>query len=109
MLKLKDDFEQARVQTLSELAPLICPVQQDVEIPTRKEARTARAQFLALCWSLFLIGWTDGSIGPLLPRIQKFYHVSYFPIPWTVCQPLLNSAGWVRNSVLDIRFGMRGQ
>jgi len=75
MVKLKDDYEQARVQTQSELDPLICRVQHDVGFPTRKEARTARAQFLALCWSLFLIGWTDGSTGPLLPRIQTFYHV----------------------------------
>jgi len=83
MVKLKDDYEQARVQTLSELDPLICRVQHDVEIPTKKEARTARAQFLALCWSLFLIGWTDGSTGPLLPRIQIFYHVGHPPTPLT--------------------------
>jgi hypothetical protein len=52
------------------------PVQHDVKIPTKKEARTARAQFLALCWSLFLLGWINGSTGPLLPSIQKSYDVS---------------------------------
>lgn len=61
----------------SELDPLI----PKATIPTRQEAYTARAQFLALCWSLFLIGWNDGSTGPLLPKIQKFYNVkfAYFP------------------------------
>jgi hypothetical protein len=49
--------------------------QHDVKIPTRKEARTARSQFLALCWSLFLMGWISGSTGPLLPSIQKSYDV----------------------------------
>ena len=44
---------------------------------TNQEARSARAQFLALCWALFVIGWFDGSTGPLLPRIQKFYDVSW--------------------------------
>ena len=64
----------------SEPDPLI---QHNAKVPTTKEARTARAQFLALCWSLFMIGWTDGSTGPLLPRIQKFYDVSR-PIVLTI-------------------------
>lgn len=63
--------------THSEL-DLFIPMQLEpdqVKIPTRKEALTARAQFLALCWSLFVIGWTDGSTGPLLLRIQEYYEV----------------------------------
>ena len=35
-----------------------------------------RIQFGVLCWSLFLLGWSDGTTGPLLPRIQEVYHVS---------------------------------
>ena len=58
----------------TELDPLI---QRDEKRPTKKEARMARAQFLTLCWALFVIGWTDGSTGPLLPRIQIFYDVSF--------------------------------
>ena len=58
----------------SELDPLL---QRDEKGPTKREARMARAQFLALCWALFVIGWTDGSTGPLLPRIQNVYGVSW--------------------------------
>jgi hypothetical protein len=61
------DHEQ-RVQ--SELDPLI------QHIPSVQEANVARAQFLALCWSMFVMGWTNSSSGPLLPRIQVFYGVS---------------------------------
>ena len=57
----------------SELDPLI---ERDEKGPTKKEERVARAQFLALCCALFVVGWTDGSTGPLLPRIQMFYGVS---------------------------------
>lgn len=64
------DYEQ-RLQ--SELDPLI---QRDVKLPTKQEAHAARAQFLALCWTMFLIGWTSSSTGPLLLRIQIFYDVS---------------------------------
>ena len=57
----------------SELDPLL---QSDKKGPTKKEACIARAQFLSLCWALFVIGWSDGSTGPLLPRIQNVYQVS---------------------------------
>jgi hypothetical protein len=43
---------------------------------TNKHVRfRARIQFFSLCWTLFLAGWSDGSMGPLLPRIQSVYHV----------------------------------
>lgn len=58
----------------SELDPLI---QHDVEVPTKQEAHVARAQFFALCWTMFLTGWVSSSTGPLLPRIQIFYDVSW--------------------------------
>ena len=65
------DHEHCMMQ--NELDPLI---QRDEKGPTKKEERVARAQFLALCWALFVVGWTDGSTGPLLPRIQISYDVS---------------------------------
>lgn len=76
-------------QSDSELDPLIHHVQGQ----TKKEARMAYAQFLALCWALIVIGWTDGSTGPLLPRIQTFYDVSWrFPFDY-FSTSLKNSAG----------------
>jgi hypothetical protein len=42
---------------------------------TREQKNKAHVQFLALCWTLFLIGWNDGTTGPLLPRIQLVYNV----------------------------------
>ncbi|KIO19920.1 hypothetical protein M407DRAFT_82133, partial [Tulasnella calospora MUT 4182] len=34
--------------------------------------------FLAtLCWGALVCGWNDGTLGPLLPRIQANYHVGY--------------------------------
>ena len=34
-----------------------------------------RVQLAAICYCFFLIGWSDGTNGPLIPRIQDFYHV----------------------------------
>jgi hypothetical protein len=103
-----DDHEQ--LATPSELDPL---VQRDEKGPSKKEERVARAQFLALCFALFVVGWTDGSTGPLLPRIQIFYDVSWVgPYPFDLFffpQPPMNFAGGIRNSVLGIRFAMYGQ
>ena len=42
---------------------------------TKAQRLRARIQFATLCWTLYLAGWNDGSTGPLLPRIQKVYHV----------------------------------
>jgi len=42
---------------------------------TCEQKNRARVQFLALCWTLFLAGWNDGTTGPLLPRIQLVYEV----------------------------------
>ncbi|KAJ7252372.1 MFS general substrate transporter [Mycena haematopus] len=36
-----------------------------------------RIQLLTLCWTLFLAGWNDGSVGPLIPRLQQVYHIGY--------------------------------
>ena len=49
----------------------------------------ARAQFLALFLSMFLMRWTDGSTGSLLPRIQVFKLLrdltyTLFPLQCTV-------------------------
>ncbi|KAK0489623.1 major facilitator superfamily domain-containing protein [Armillaria luteobubalina] len=43
---------------------------------TPKDYRV-HVQFAALCWSMFLAGWNDGTTGPLLPRIQEVYNVNY--------------------------------
>ncbi len=54
-------------------------ITSDVE---RQEARTGKqkaaegVQLMALFWTIFCNGCTDGSIGPLLPRIQQVYHVT---------------------------------
>jgi hypothetical protein len=65
-----EDHEQ-RVQ--GELDPLI---QHIVKVPSKQEASVARAQLLTLCFGMFVMGWTNSSTGPLLPRIQIFYDVS---------------------------------
>ncbi|KZT03772.1 MFS general substrate transporter [Laetiporus sulphureus 93-53] len=44
---------------------------------TRIDRRKLNIHFAAMCFSLFLAGWNDGTTGPLLPRIQKVYHVGF--------------------------------
>jgi hypothetical protein len=43
----------------------------------KSQKTKGRIQFAVLCWSFFLIGWSDGSTGPMLPRIQEVYHVGH--------------------------------
>ncbi|KAK7048873.1 major facilitator superfamily domain-containing protein [Favolaschia claudopus] len=44
---------------------------------TQQHVFRERIQVLALCGCLFLAGWNDGTIGPLIPRIQNVYHVGF--------------------------------
>ncbi|EIM91270.1 MFS general substrate transporter [Stereum hirsutum FP-91666 SS1] len=32
---------------------------------------------VALAWCFYLNGWNDGTIGPLLPRIQEYYNIGF--------------------------------
>jgi hypothetical protein len=42
---------------------------------TTVEKRREMIVFCAICWLLFLLGWNNATIGPLLPRLQQTYNV----------------------------------
>ncbi|KAF9528690.1 major facilitator superfamily domain-containing protein [Crepidotus variabilis] len=44
---------------------------------TPQQRRIGLAQFLVVCWCAYLIGWNDGTTGPLLPRIQEQYQLGF--------------------------------
>jgi len=43
--------------------------------PTKEQKRSSIIHFVTLCWCVWLVGWNDGTTGPLLPRIQERYNV----------------------------------
>ena len=53
---------------------------QSTVTQTPKQAAIEQNQFLALCLAIFLVGWNDGTTGPLLPRVQSVYRVSYIVV-----------------------------
>lgn len=62
--------------------------------------------FIAMCFPLFLAGWNDASAGPLIPRMQDYYHIGYVVVSMIfVC----NCVGFVSaalcNLWLNERFG----
>ncbi|ETW78487.1 hypothetical protein HETIRDRAFT_460335 [Heterobasidion irregulare TC 32-1] len=68
--------------------------------PNAKGVRTiAYVQFAALCWTLFLAGWNDGSTGPLLPRFRSVYNVNYTIVSLIF---VANCIGFVIGSVSNI-------
>ncbi|KDQ09347.1 hypothetical protein BOTBODRAFT_179057 [Botryobasidium botryosum FD-172 SS1] len=62
-------------------------------------AKKERIALYTLAWSFFLLGWVDGSIGPLLPAMQAHYQIGY-----TVISIIFVSGcvGFVIASVLNI-------
>jgi hypothetical protein len=48
---------------------------QEFDAITPQMRKNERVAIAAMCFSLFLAGWNDGTTGPLLPRIQEVYGV----------------------------------
>nr|GAT57351.1 predicted protein [Mycena chlorophos] len=80
LIQVEKDFIQAE-SALAMPVPTTFPPEPHASTPlngrTAKHRRTDRFQMIALCGTLFLSGWNDGSVGPLIPKIQDFYHLSY--------------------------------
>ncbi|KAF4612446.1 hypothetical protein D9613_003977 [Agrocybe pediades] len=66
----------------------------------------ARVHFFTLCLTLFLAGWNDGTLGPLLPRIQQVYKVNYTIVSMIF---IFACTGFISGSIVNIyitdRFG----
>ncbi|KAJ7185841.1 MFS general substrate transporter [Mycena filopes] len=74
--------------------------------PSRQQILLGRVQTVALCWAVFLAGWNDGTLGPLLPRIQEVYHLGYLVVSLLfVCQSIGSITGAVLTISLTQRFG----
>ncbi|KAF9558507.1 MFS general substrate transporter [Agrocybe pediades] len=50
---------------------------ENADLSSKASLLLSRIQYLSLCFTLFLAGWNDGTIGPLLSRIQDVYHVNF--------------------------------
>lgn len=70
-----------------------------------------RIHMVALAWCFYLNGWNDGTIGPLLPRIQEYYNVR--PTSFPLCPAPVDisdrniffmiTVDWLRGGVHDLR------
>ena len=61
------------------LAPPVLDSQDVAQTPQQK--RKEWIQFAALCLAIYVAGWNDATVGPLLPRLQEVYHVC----PCSIC------------------------
>ncbi|KAJ7729062.1 MFS general substrate transporter [Mycena maculata] len=74
--------------------------------PSQRQILLGQCQTIALCFAVFLAGWNDGTVGPLLPRIQEVYHVGYLIVSLVfVFQSLGSIAGAVVTISLTQRLG----
>ncbi|PCH42938.1 MFS general substrate transporter [Wolfiporia cocos MD-104 SS10] len=67
----------AQAESSSKAADVAEEITQAPPQPTPLQRQKANIQFAAMCFALFLAGWNDGTTGPLLPRIQKVYHIGF--------------------------------
>ncbi|KAL1705479.1 major facilitator superfamily domain-containing protein [Schizophyllum commune] len=79
-------------------------IQSTQEVRTGKQVREGYLQLFAGFWSMILLGWNDGTTGPLLPRIQTVYDVNY-----TIVSLLFVSActGFVAGAIINVPLSTR--
>ncbi|KAI5897112.1 MFS general substrate transporter [Schizophyllum commune H4-8] len=79
-------------------------VQSAQEGRTGRQVREGYLQLFAVFWSMILLGWNDGTTGPLLPRIQTVYDVNY-----TIVSLLFVSActGFVAGAIINVPLSTR--
>ncbi|EJF64656.1 MFS general substrate transporter [Dichomitus squalens LYAD-421 SS1] len=81
---------------------------EDTAFPmlTKAQRRKSWLQFGALCMAIYVAGWNDGTTGPLIPRLQEVYHVSYAVVSLIF---IANSIGFISGAsvymYLTDRFG----
>ncbi|KAK7057827.1 MFS domain-containing protein [Favolaschia claudopus] len=84
--------------------PELADVQPANTTQIRQHKMKERIQLFTLCWVLFLAGWNDGSLGPLLPRIQEFYHIGYTIVSLIF---VLQCVGCIFGAVINISLSQR--
>ncbi|PIL23351.1 MFS general substrate transporter [Ganoderma sinense ZZ0214-1] len=65
------------IMAIEEAVPALAQQETDTQPVTKAMRHRAWIQFATLCWSIFVVGWNDGTTGPLVQRLQEVYHVSY--------------------------------
>ncbi|KAI1791193.1 MFS general substrate transporter [Ganoderma leucocontextum] len=92
-------------QSEETLAPSI----QEPDTTTRSpwmQHRRANVMYASMLYTMLLSGWNDGTTGPLLPRIQAVYHISFTVVSLIF---VLNFLGFMLAAALNIyltdRFG----
>lgn len=72
--------ESYELSVRTSTAPIVPSVHEDTAetpVDAKKLARVQFAAFTALSWAMFMQGWNDGTNGPLLPAMQRNYHVRW--------------------------------
>ncbi|KAK7039471.1 MFS domain-containing protein, partial [Favolaschia claudopus] len=61
----------------------------------------ARVHLAAMFLSMFLGGWNDASSGPLIPRMQKVYNVSFLVVSLTF---VLSCIGFISGAIMNVHW-----
>ncbi len=77
MADIKKESQEIEIETKSLQVVEVSILKQldHSQATTPAMRRAAKWQMFSVCFSLFLGGWDAGTMGPLLPKIQSFYHV----------------------------------
>ncbi|KAF5330048.1 hypothetical protein D9611_010410 [Ephemerocybe angulata] len=67
---------------------------------TRRQTVVSNVQFASACWALFIIGWNDGTTGPLIPRMREEYEIGFTVVSLLFVVSFL---GFIAGALVNIR------
>ncbi|WPH04453.1 Hypothetical protein R9X50_00734400 [Acrodontium crateriforme] len=107
----KDSTNEARPDG-NQTLPL--PIPTTTTMTTEKlenwnSSRTNFSRVLATFWSFIIMGMNDAAYGPLIPYLERYYHLSYTVVALVFLSPFVGyvAAALLNNSV-HLTFGQRG-
>ncbi|KAI0343383.1 MFS general substrate transporter [Trametopsis cervina] len=93
------DVEHASIITLGRSTTNHSATNGQTQEPTASQRRWRLLHYSALCYTFWLAGWNDSSIGPLLPTIQRAHHIGFAIVSLLF---VTNVAGYLVGSLANV-------
>ncbi|KAL5481131.1 hypothetical protein ACEPAI_10072 [Sanghuangporus weigelae] len=107
-MESRDELEVIELPTLSYFPgpsrsiwprPVRTQTRTTASVEASKPKRVEYISIAALMWAMFLMGWNDGTAGPLLPALQRTYHVGFAIVSLVF---VANGVGFVSASIANV-------
>ncbi|KAH8113850.1 MFS general substrate transporter, partial [Phellopilus nigrolimitatus] len=103
VIELQNIQTEAAVFVSRPSSHMILELNPQIQLPSVEERKQQRIEelkgFFAASFFMFLEGWNDGTPGPMLPAMQRHYHIGFILVSLIF---VANCAGYIVGSLANI-------